>query len=81
MCPVHAAAGKPVSTQRCGRGAQSLERGHSREGCILQMGTVMGWVAAKEMALKKCTMAAVLPKHLDTGAGMREAIISQSPCA
>lgn len=78
---MHASVGKPVSTQRCGRGTQSLERGHSREGCILQMGTVMGWMAAKEMALEKCTMAAVLPKHLDTNIRMREAIISQSPRA
>lgn len=39
---------------------------------------VMGWMghrAAKEMALKKCTMAAVLPKHLDMDEGSYHFII------
>lgn len=63
MCAVHAVVGKPVSTQRRARWTQPLKRSNSREGCILHMGTVMGWMAAKEMALKKFIMAALLPKQ------------------
>lgn len=81
--PVPAAVEKPVSTQRCGRGTRSLEGDHSREGCMLQMKEGVGWGTRllKRGPSKKCIMAAVLPKHLDTGAPRREALIPQSPHA